>query len=264
MKRIRGYMIFFVVVGILVSLFSTLAFAKSNKVYEEYKKTLAQFQKTVVYRGKRARISITVTYYSAKLVDAIVNWEAEKHLWTEDEAENYKYQLLKTLHFEDMLPFKISIDNRGPSMHPAPFGSKVTLWIDSKSYKPKKYDLRFNFKIIGKREGMVFFARRGKNGKPIIKPSSSLMQIVIDSSISPVTSGRNFDFTFKWGHPYENLEALAKADIARARLEIDRLMRRIQRLTDKKKELLEQLKKIEQEIEMIKKRISELESVKEK
>ena len=264
MRRMKMYVVFFVILGLLVSLFPALGFAKTNKVYEEYKKVLLQFQKTVEYKGKWAHITITVTYYSARLVDAIVNWEAEKHLWTEDEAENYKYQLLKTLHFEDMLPFKISVNNRGTNVHPARFGSKVALWVDSRSYKPKKYDLRFNFKIIGKREGMVFFARRDKNGKPIIRPSSSLMQIVIDSTISPVTSEKNFNFIFKWGHPYENLEELAKSDIARARLEMDRLTRRIQMLMDKKKKLLEQIRKIEEEIKKIKKRISELESVKEK
>ena len=39
----------------------------------------------------------------------------------------------------------------------APFDNKVTLWAGSKKLSPADYDKRFNFKLSGYREGLVYF-----------------------------------------------------------------------------------------------------------
>ena len=46
-------------------------------------------------------------------IEALVQSEANKNLWTSDEAEQYKYELLKTLTLEEYIPIFIEFDNRG-------------------------------------------------------------------------------------------------------------------------------------------------------
>ncbi len=115
-------------------------------------------------------ITITATYYAGEYIEALLQKEAEQNLWTADELENYKYELLKTLQLTEYIPIKLEFDNRGPSMHMAPFDSMATLWIGSKKFSPVDYDRRFNFKLSDKRDGLVFFPKYDeKTGKPLLE-----------------------------------------------------------------------------------------------
>ncbi|MCD6363769.1 MAG: hypothetical protein J7M13_07235 [Synergistetes bacterium] len=224
-----------------------------------YKRALARWQKTIIDPTKK--VKITVTYYSIELVRAIVNYEAEKNLWTRDEIENFKYRFLKNLRFADCLPFKIKIVNYGPAMHMGPFGKKLKLIVGGKEYSPVDYDKIFNFKLLGERDGMVFFPRRDKKtGREIITPGAKMLTLIISRDISPVTAEKAFDFCFRWSNPYEKI-SIEEYTAGEARVELERLNRRIELLLEKKKDLLEKIKKIEEELRRIRARIAELEKI---
>ena len=75
--------------------------------------------------------------------------EAKDNLWTQQEADEYKYRLLNTLHLEEMIPIRIEFMNNGPSMHLGPFDVMAKLVIGSKEYKMADYDKRFQLQIPG-------------------------------------------------------------------------------------------------------------------
>ncbi len=254
----KALMVIFTVI-LIISL-SLTSFAREKSPAEKaYKHALSRWQKTIVDPTKK--VKITVTYYSIELVRAIVNYEAEKNLWTKDEMENFKYRLLKNLRFADCLPFKIKIVNYGPAMHMGPFDKKLKLIIGSKEYKPVDYDKIFNFKLLGERDGMVFFPRRDKKtGKEVITPKAKMMTLIISREISPVTAEKAFDFCFRWSNPYERI-SIEQYTAGEARVELERLNRRVELLLEKKKDLLEQIKKIEEELRRIRARIAELEKI---
>ena len=66
-------------------------------------------------------IKLKATYYSNDYVEALIAAEAEKNLWTADEAENYKYTLLKNLNLAESIPFHIDMYVRGIPIYASPF-----------------------------------------------------------------------------------------------------------------------------------------------
>ncbi len=92
-------------------------------------------------------LELEITLYSAEYVEALIEAEAEKNLWTADEKEQYKYQLLKTLNLEEYVPFHFSFSNNGPSMHTGPLRQNGEPLDGKKKFAPVDYDKRFNFKL---------------------------------------------------------------------------------------------------------------------
>jgi len=83
--------------GVAIFVFSAAAWAAP------YDEVLNRWQKTQKFSDAGETIAITVTYYSSEYIEALVQSEAEKNLWTADELEMHKYQLLKTLRLDDTI-----------------------------------------------------------------------------------------------------------------------------------------------------------------
>jgi len=60
-------------------------------------------------------------------------------------------------------------------MYAQPFDRHISLWIDNKRYDPTDYDKRFNVKILGDRDGMVWFPRYDpKTGAELLKGAKDI------------------------------------------------------------------------------------------
>ena len=131
----------------------------------DFDSILQKWSRTYTTKGDMGdELTIVATYYSAEYIEALVQREAEKNLWTESELENYKLELLKALQLEEYIPIMLSFDMKGAPLRMAPFDNKVTLWVGGKKLSPADYDKRFNFKLSGKREGLVYFPRYDEMG----------------------------------------------------------------------------------------------------
>ncbi len=240
--------------------FAPSSYAKEKSPgLEAYEKAMSRWQKSIT--DTTSRVTVTVTYYSMELIRAIVAYESEKNLWTKDEAENFKYRLLENIRFADCLPFKVEITNNGPAMHMGPFDRKIKLKAGNRELTPIDYDKIFNFKLLGKVEGMVFFPRRDeKTDKDILTPDVKILTLTISKDISPLTAEKGFDFVFRWDNPYEKI-SLEEYSTGEAKIELERLTKRIELLMEKKKDLLKQIEEIEEELKKVKSRIAELEKI---
>ncbi|HOC82418.1 MAG: hypothetical protein KBG03_03805 [Synergistales bacterium] len=200
-------------------------------------------------------IKITATYYAGEYIEAQMMQEAERNLWTADELENYKYELLKSLQLDDYIPIMLEFDNRGPALHMSPFDSMATLWIGNKKYSPADYDRRFNFKIEEKREGLVFFPKYDeKTGKPLLEKAGSI-RLILNDAVSPLTLGKRIEYI--WDVSKDSGQFLLEGAAAE-KLEVDRLIKRLQKLNKEKMELESELEEKHQEISIIEQRLEEL------
>ena len=203
-------------------------------------------------------MKVQVTYYANEYVEALVNSEAEKNLWTQDEMENYKYTLLKTLNLSESLAFHLDLNVNGVPMYPAPFDKHIYLMIGKKRYTPSDYDKRFNFKLSGKRDGMVYFPRYdSKTGQDVLKGAKDV-RLFLDASITYAQAGKG-DFMWVWDITKDKPSSAGDGKAA-ARLEIDRLLRRMEKLDKERQELQGQLDKINQELDEVNSRMDELQS----
>lgn len=201
-------------------------------------------------------LELEITLYSAEYVEALIEAEAEKNLWTADEKEQYKYQLLKTLNLEEYIPFHFSFNNNGPSMHMAPFDKMVTLWMGKNKFAPVDYDKRFNFQLQGRRDGMVWFPRYDeKTGKSLIEGVGTV-KMDISGGISPFLSNKPF-VSFLWDIGKDNPGRLYEGRAA-SRLELDRLIKRIEKLNAEKRDLENKLNELNTELSSVNKRVEEL------
>ncbi len=250
-KRISSLLSGMMLFAILGSFFSAGAAQGAD-----YEKTLAKWTREESYReqGAIGPLEVKVTYYSAEYVQALIESEAEKNLWTNDEKENYAYQLLKSLNMGETIPIHVEFKNFGPSMHMAPFDEQVDLWIGKKKVKPVDYDKRFNFKLQGERDGMIFFPRYDEKGKPLLTKVSSV-KLSFNSGIHMYLKGASIDFI--WDVKNDNPEALY-AGKAADRLELDRLIKRLEKLNGEKSDLEKQLSELDTELSSINKRVEEL------
>ena len=125
---------------LLAALFSI--FAASCASADAFDKVLDRWRKSQYFQSDMdGNLTITCTYYSAEYVEAYVQSEAEKNLWTKQETEDFKYRFLSTLRLNETIPIYIEFINNGPSMHPGPFDIMVALRIKNKTYKPIDYHI---------------------------------------------------------------------------------------------------------------------------
>lgn len=202
-------------------------------------------------------VKIKATYYSNEYIEALVMSEAEKNLWTADEMENYKYTLLKNLNLSESIPFHIDIYVRGIPMYAGPFDKHVTMMIGKKKYSPTDYDKRFNFRIQGARDGMVFFPRYDPDtGKEILDGAKDV-RLVFDSSISIAMAPKG-DVIWVWDLTKDRPKI--GGGKAANRLEVDRLLKRNEKLNADREALRKQLADLDKEAGEISDRIDELQS----
>ena len=235
-----------------------LCMAAATAWAADYDSVMSRWRRSIMYEDDYGgQITVTATYYAGEYIEAMFQKEAEKNLWTSDELENYKYELLKALQLDEYIPIMLEFDNRGPSLHMAPFDSMATLWIGSKKYSPADYDKRLNFKLEGRAEGLVFFPKYDeKTGKPLLEGVNSI-RLILNGAISPVSMGKNYEYI--WDTAKDSGQALGEG-IAVGRLEADRLIKRLQNLNADKAELEKQLQEKNDEIAKIEARLAELQS----
>jgi len=201
-------------------------------------------------------VVIRVTYYSAEYIEALVRSEAEKNLWTKDEEEGYKYNLLKTLNLEENIAFHIELDVTGVPAYLQPFDRQIKLYAGRAILEPVDFDRRFNFKLDGKRDGMVWFPRfDAKTGKNLLDGVKDL-RLMISGTITVATT-RTGDIRFIWDITGDDPSVLSTGSAA-ARRELDRLIKRIEKLEADKKALEIQLSAVNKELSDIDTRVDEL------
>ncbi len=236
-------------VTLFIVTFTVVAFSAS------YDSVIEKWTRRNTYKSDlEAELRITVTYYANEYIDALIQKQAEENLWTRDEMENYKYRLLSSLSLEEYIPFHIEFDNRGPSMHMAPFDEQVTLWVGNKTYKPVDYEKRFNFKLVGKRDGLVYFPRYDEKGNEILKGTNTI-RLMINGGISAQTLGKTVEFF--WDTNKDTASGFSEGQAMR-RLEADRLIKRLENLNSEKRDLEAQLAEINAEIQKVEERLEEL------
>jgi len=202
-------------------------------------------------------VEFSAAYFSTEYIEAHVQDQAQLNLWTQQEMENYKYQYLNTLQLDKMIPILLHIDNSGPAMHMNPFDSVVKLRIGNKVYKPVDYDKRFNFRLMGEIEGLIFFPRFDeKTGKPLIgeEGKNKMVTLEINSFASPLLKN---NIQLIWSVGNDDISKLYAGKTA-ARLENDRLLERLNKLKKDKAEVEAKASTIDQEINTIQKRLDEI------
>lgn len=224
-----------------------------------FEQVLDRWTKSVKYIDREDDISnleIKATYYSAEFIEAYIQREAEKNLWTQQETEDYKYKFLQALRLDEMIPIQIEFINNGPTMHLGPFDIMVKLMIGKKSYKPVDYDKRFNFAFQGKKEGLVFFSRYDeKTGKDLLEGVKNVT-LELRGSISPSMTRGNAT-KFFWEVANDDPQKLYQGTTA-ARIETDRLLKRLENLRKDRADEESKLKAIDDEINTIQTRLDEL------
>ena len=233
-------------------------FTQAVSYAESFDNVLQRWTKSVKYIDKENMIDnleVKATYYSAEFIEALTQNEAKTNLWTNQEAEDYKYNLLGALRLDEMIPIQIEFLNNGPTMYLGPFDIMAKLMIGSKQYKMVDYDKRFNFKFQGKKEGLVYFPRYdAKTGKDLLKGIKTVKLIFLPT-ISTVTEGRRTEFL--WDIANDDPSKLYQGKSA-ARFETDRLLKRLDKLRKDKAEHEKQLQGINDEISTVQKRLDEL------
>lgn len=224
-----------------------------------FEQVLDRWTKSVKYIDREDDISnmeVKATYYSAEFIEAYIQREAEKNLWTQQETEDYKYKFLQALRLDEMIPIQIEFINNGPTMHLGPFDIMVKLMIGRKSYKPVDYDKRFNFAFQGKKEGLVFFPRYDeKTGKDLLAGAKSVT-LELRGAISPSLTRGNAT-KFLWDVANDDPQKLYQGTTA-AKIETDRLIKRLENLRKDESDEEARLNSIRDEIATIQSRLDEL------
>ncbi|MEG1642490.1 MAG: hypothetical protein RR272_05200 [Synergistaceae bacterium] len=240
---------------IAIFCFSTLGSADSfDSVLQRWTKSRKFFDQ----EDKLSTVEVFATYYSAEFIEAYIQKEAKKAMWTQQETEDYKYNFLKALRLNEMIPIHIKFINNAPTMYLGPFDIFVKLKIGNKTYKPVDYDKRFNFKFQGEKEGLVYFPRYdAKTGKDLLKGVKNVT-LELPSSITPISNGK--EIKFMWDVYNDNPSKLYQGKSAN-KFETDRLLLRLDKLKKDKAGLESQLNTVNQEIDVIQKRLDELTEV---
>ncbi len=234
----------FVAVALFVLLCASMAFS-------------AEWRKKFEIRGDLGgSLEIEATYYAAEYVERATQEEAEKNLWTEEETEDYRYNLLQQLRLDDTIPIFLKFTNRGPILRMAPFNEQVTLTIGKNRLRPIDFDRRFNFKITDTREGFVYFPRYDAKGNPYLTDKVKTIRFDISNSITPLTQG-NLSIYFLWDVKDDNPDKILRGKSG-ARIEMDRLTKRVGLLTDEGRKLQTRMDEIGEELKKINERMMEL------
>ena len=200
-------------------------------------------------------VVIRVTYYAAEYIEALIRSEAERNLWTQDEEDRYKYNLLRALNLDETIAFHVEFDVTGMPMYAQPFDRHLQLYAGRTRLEPVDFDRRFNFRIQGRRDGMVWFPRYDANGRNHLDGVRDL-RLVIRGAISQATL-RTGDVRFIWDITGDDPSILTTGSAA-ARLELDRLIRRVDRLRTDRRSVQEQLDALDAELTEIDARVDEL------
>jgi hypothetical protein len=201
-------------------------------------------------------VEMRVTYYSAEYVEALVRSEAEKNLWTQDEEERYRYNLLKVLNLDERVAFHVEFNTVGAPVYLQPFDRHLKLYVGKKTLEPVDYDKRFNFKLQGRRDGMIWFPRYDeKTGKNLLDGVKDL-RLSVSGSISQATAKAG-NLLFIWDITGDD-PAVLNQGTAAARLELDRLIKRIEKLNADRSALQKQIDTLDEELTGIDTRVDEL------
>jgi hypothetical protein len=242
----------------LICLVVMILFCGAASAASKYDAVLARWTKTENAKDDLGgSFTLKATLYTAEYIEALMQSEAEKNMWTASELEDYKYNFLKGLSLDENIAVHLEIEELGPTAHMAPFNEMLSMWIGKTKYAPSDYDQRFNMPLQGKRDGMVFFPRYDeKTGNPLLNRKMSL-RLVVKGAISPVVNNR--ELRFIWDVEAEDTPS-AISGTAADRLEVDRLLRRMEKLTAEKADLESQLEAKNEEIKEINARIEELQN----
>ncbi|MDR1965740.1 MAG: hypothetical protein LBQ36_03445 [Synergistaceae bacterium] len=225
----------------------------------KYDAVLARWSKAETAKDSSLGGSFTIkaTLYTAEYIEALMQSEAEKNLWTASELEDYKYNFLKGLNLDENIAIHLEMEELGPSAHMSPFNEMIALWIGRNKYAPTDYDPRFNYPLQGKRDGMVYFPRFDeKTGEPLLNRKMSL-RLVLNGAVSPILGTK--EIRMIWDIQAEDA-GNAISGTAADRLEVDRLIRRMELLNAQKTELEAQLEAKNREIDEVNARIEELQN----
>lgn len=247
-----------------VSLFAALAcvfvmtalLPKEAEGATDFSKVMSRWSKEMTFSesGAIGPLEMKVTFYSSEYVQALIESEAEKNLWTADEKEQFKYSLLRDLDLQEKIPVHVEFNNYGPSMHLAPFDEQITLWVGRRKLTPVDYDKRFNFRLQGKRDGMIFFSRYDDKGKDVLEGVKTV-KLSFNGGIHPYVKVAFIDFL--WDIHKDDPERLY-AGRAASRLELDRLIKRIEKLSAEKRDLEGRISALDAELATINQRVEEL------
>jgi hypothetical protein len=240
----------------LMAFCAVFLMAGVSEAASQYQDVMSKWERKGAYteQGELGRLEVKVVYYSGEYIEALLNEEARKNMWTADELERYKYNLLKTLNLDETIPFMVEFNNNGPSMHMAPFNEQIALWVGKKKLTPVDYDKRFNFKLQGKREGMVHFPKYDeKTGKSNLQGAATI-RLTMAGGIHGYLKG---EISYLWDVTKDNPQRLYEGKAA-SRLELDRLIARIRKLSDQRKELEGKVAEIDRELATIQQRVDEL------
>lgn len=214
-----------------------------------------EWSQTKMLKGEDgARVEMTVTYYSAAQVAREVAQKAQENLWTEQEAEEYRYKLMTELKLDDYIPVKFAVKVSGPKLRMVPFDSQIELFLGSKKYEAVDYDKILNFPVEDHVEGLVFFPRYDKKGNDLLK-DVKLAKIVIYPSCAPFVMKGKAEFLFNVS---EDDKKLLEVGAAGGKLEFDRLLKRMEKLKTQKADLEAQLSKVNEELDKINARMDEI------
>jgi len=244
---------------IAVFMFAVILFscmADPADAASRYEAALARWTRTERRTNNMGNsFTIKATLYTAEYIEALMQSEAEKNLWTAYELEDYKYNFMRGLNMEENIAIHLELEQLGPTAHMAPFNEMISLWIGRTRYSPTDYDQRFNMPLQGKRDGMVFFPRfNERTGQPLIDRSMSL-RLVVNGAVSPVVSAS--ELRFIWDVQAQDAAGVVSGSAA-DRLEVDRLIRRLERLSAERAELEAELEAKRREIAEVNARIEEL------
>jgi len=142
-------------------------------------------------------------------------------------------------------------------MYAQPFDRHITMMVGGKKYQPVDYDKRFNFRILGARDGMVYFPRYDeKTGKEILAGAKEV-RVIFDSAISHSLAGKG-DVIWIWDLTKDRGKIAGGR--AADRLEADRLIKRSRKLDEERAALQKKLDELNKEYTEINSRIDELQS----
>ena len=199
--------------------------------------------------------ALTATLYTTEYIEALMQSEAERNLWTAHELEDYRYNFMRGLNLEENIAVHLEMEQLGPTAHMAPFNEMISLWIGSTRYSPTDYDQRFNMPLSGRRDGMVFFPRfNERTGEPLIDRNMSL-RLVVHGAVSPVINAT--ELRFIWDVRAQDAVGVV-AGTAADRLEVDRLIRRLEILSAERADLEAELDSKRREIAEVNARIEEI------
>ena len=245
-----------VILGICLSLLVAFAAVAGADTFDNVLQRWTKSQKYIDRDDNISNLEIRATYYSAEFIEAYVQSQAKQNLWTQQEMDDYKYNFLKALRLNEMIPIQIKFINNAETMYLGPFDSMAKLRVGNQLYKPVDYDKRFNFRFQGEKEGLIYFRRFDeKTGKDLLKGAKSAT-LELSPNINP-TITRGATTKMVWDIADDNPQKLYQGKAA-AQFETDRLLQRLDKLKKDETALQTQLKSVEDEKNTIQKRLDEL------